>query len=167
MLTAFYRATGGPNWEDDTNWLTNESLDSWYGVATADGRVTRLNLGGNRLTGEIPPELGNLTQLTELWLGDDNHLTGDLPTELSRLTKLQVLDLGYSEISGAIPSWLGDMRDLRLLYLDNNDFSGQVPDELGNLTGLGTIDSSRQPWSFGSAPGVPDEDHRSLLADIP
>ena len=37
-----------------------------------------LLLGGNQLTGEIPPELGNLTQLQNLDLRQ-NQLTGEIP----------------------------------------------------------------------------------------
>ena len=38
----------------------------------------------NRLTGEIPPELGGLSNLTELSLRD-NQLTGEIPPELGGL----------------------------------------------------------------------------------
>ena len=136
-LVALYNATDGDNWTNNTNWLSDKPLGEWYGVTPdVDGRVTILRLGGNGLSGSIPPEVGNLTHLKELWLGDDNDLTGELPSELSRLTRLEVLDLGISEMSGAIPSWLGDLSGLRSLYLDGNQFTGGIPAELGNLTRL-------------------------------
>ena len=63
-LVALYNATDGPNWTDNTNWLSNEPLSEWYGVTTNDdGRVTELSLGdedgGNQLTGEIPVGTGS------------------------------------------------------------------------------------------------------------
>ena len=46
------------------NWLTDRPLGEWTGVETdSDGRVIRLYLDGNNLSGAIPPELGNLTRL--------------------------------------------------------------------------------------------------------
>ena len=40
-LEALYSATDGPNWQYNTNWLTNAPLGKWYGVSTdASGRVT-------------------------------------------------------------------------------------------------------------------------------
>ena len=135
-LVALYKSTDGANWNNNTNWLTDLPLNRWHGVSTVGDRVTALHLGDNGLWGEIPPELGNLTELRELWFGDDNDLTGELPDELSRLTKLEVLDLGYSDMFGVIPAWLGDLRRLRHLYLDNNRFEGEVTDELGNLSDL-------------------------------
>ena len=135
-LVALYNATDGANWTDNSRWLSDEPLDTWYGVTIVGGRMARLHLGGNGLSGDIPSELGNLTHLRELWLGDGNHLTGQIPPELSRLTRLKVLDLGGSELSGTIPTWLRDMSDIRRLYLDNNQFTGEIPSELGNLPNL-------------------------------
>ena len=70
-LVALYSATDGPNWQYNTNWLTDAPLGEWYGVNTdATGRVVQLHLEDNALTGPIPPELGNLAKLTslELWV---------------------------------------------------------------------------------------------------
>ena len=135
-LVALYISTEGSRWRNNTNWLSDEPIDSWFGVETFNDRVTALHLGDNGLRGEIPPELGNMTQLRELWFGDGNGLTGELPPELSRLTNLEVLDLGYSDVSGSIPAWLGDLTRLRSLYLDGNQFEGELPEELGNLVEL-------------------------------
>ena len=54
-----------------------------------------LSLGGNELTGSIPPELGNLTNLIELILRE-NQLSGNIPSEIGSLTNLIFLDL-YSK----------------------------------------------------------------------
>ena len=39
-LIALYNATGGPNWTNNTNWLSNETVDEWHGVTIDDdGRL--------------------------------------------------------------------------------------------------------------------------------
>ena len=44
ILEVFYHATGGPNWANNENWLTDRPLGEWHGVTTdAGGRVTELN----------------------------------------------------------------------------------------------------------------------------
>ena len=59
ILVALYHATGGRDWDESENWLTDVPLGEWYGVTTdSDGRVTELNLIGG-LSGPIPPQLGN------------------------------------------------------------------------------------------------------------
>ena len=57
---------------------------------------------GTELTGPIPPELGNLTNLTALAL-QSNELTGPVPPELGNLTNLTELDLNENELTGSIP----------------------------------------------------------------
>ena len=36
-LVTLYNATDGPNWVNNTNWLSDEPLDTWYGVTTNAG----------------------------------------------------------------------------------------------------------------------------------
>ena len=75
-LVALHNATGGPGWRSHTNWLSDSPIGDWHGVTTDDsGRVTELSLERNQLTGELPPELGYLTELTRLWL-NSNELSG-------------------------------------------------------------------------------------------
>ena len=135
-LIALYNATDGPNWTNNANWLSDRPMQTWHGVRTDGNRVVFLHLGDGRLQGELPPEMGDLTRLKELWLGGDNDLEGAIPDEMSRLTRLEVLDLGGTGIGGAIPTWLGDLNRLWYLHLDANNFDGDVPAELGNLTRL-------------------------------
>ena len=76
-LVALYNATGGPNWNINDNWLSDVPVSEWFGVTTDDnGRVTELDLWGNWLIGEIPPELGNLANLTGGCASSFNLLRG-------------------------------------------------------------------------------------------
>ena len=135
-LEALYDATGGATWTDNTNWLSAEALSEWHGVSTdATGRVTDLYLTQNGLSGEIPAELGDLTNLQILFL-EDNNLSGAIPPSLGDLASLQNLYLRNNNLSGSIPAELGDLTNLQNLFLRNNNLSGEIPAELGNLTSL-------------------------------
>ena len=135
-LVALYNATGGPNWTNNTNWLTNAPMAQWHGVTIdANGLVSGLDLQNNALSGEIPAELGSLTNLEQLQL-DGNQLTGTIPSELARLTSLEILALGGNELTGTIPTWLGSLTKLEVLYLRGNELTGTIPSELARLTSL-------------------------------
>ena len=68
VLVAFYEATDGPNWTDNTNWLSTQPLYMWHGVNTdGEGRVKSLWLPQNQLAGSIPAALlASLTRLERL-----------------------------------------------------------------------------------------------------
>ncbi len=135
-LVALYNATDGPNWDDNENWTSDAPLGEWDGVSISDdGRVTGLFLNGNQLSGEIPPELGNLANLKrlDLYLND---LTGEIPPELGNLANLIELDLYYNQLNGEIPPELGNLANLTSLRLSENQLSGEMPPELGNLANL-------------------------------
>ena len=106
VLVALYNATGGANWMNKDNWLSERPIREWHGVTTdSDGRVTELNLNHNQLTGPIPPELGNLTNLLRL-------------------------DLTGNPLSGEVPPWLGDFANLEWLGLAGNKLTGCLPFKL-------------------------------------
>ncbi|MCE2441541.1 MAG: leucine-rich repeat domain-containing protein [Candidatus Latescibacteria bacterium] len=168
-LVALYNATDGANWDTNTNWNSSAAIDTWYGVRTdAAGRVDSLNLRNNSLSGSIPAELGDLTNLKYLALnnnslsgsipaelGDltnlrelylhENNLTGPIPAELGNLTKLETLDLRDNKenrnggLTGSIPAELGDLTNLKELNLFNNSLTGSIPAELGDLTNLNRL----------------------------
>ena len=134
-LVALYNATDGENWNQSDNWLSDAPLGEWKGVLTDDRRVVVLYLGDNGLSGEIPPELGSLSNLTALYL-DTNALSGEIPPELGSLSNLTDLSLHGNDLSGAIPAELGSLSNLAGLDLRNNALSGAIPAELGSLSNL-------------------------------
>ena len=139
LLTRFYYVSNGPNWINDTNWLSDTPLEEWYGVSTDDqGRVTRLELLNNNLVGTIPKELGQLSNLKVLNLYD-NQLAGSIPPELGQLTRLNLLSLWNNELTGSIPAELGQLSNLEELNLSGNKLTGSIPPELGQLVNLTSL----------------------------
>jgi len=98
-----------------------------------------LGLLRNKLSGSIPSEIGNLLKLTGMELGD-NNLTGSIPPEIGNLTQLTFLVLYYNQLSGSIPPEIGNLTNLGfILGLGHNQLSGSIPPELGNLIKLNRL----------------------------
>ena len=108
-LAALYNATGREKW------LSDAPLSEWNGVKTDDdGRVIKLDLSYNELSGTIPPDLANL--------GDRYFV--------------KVIDLSKNQLSGEIPSELCDSLDINTWFYDRNknEIEGQyiTPDCRGS-----------------------------------
>lgn len=159
-LVALYNATGGENWLNNSNWLneTPGTLCTWYGITCSSGRVIGINMQitlnnigrGNRLAGELPEELGLLTQLRNLIL-PHNQLSGTIPQSLGTLTQLRQLNLLANQLTGTIPENLGNLSLLTQLQLGNNKLTGGIPSTLGDLANL-TILNLNSNMLSGSIP---------------
>ena len=110
-LVALYNSTDGANWKDNTGWMGRLEPNVVGWVTCLSASVTQLSLMSNSLTGTIPSELGNLTNLT--WLNlSRNSLSGGIPGELGNLTNLEQLNLSDNSLSGSIPRELGSLTNL-------------------------------------------------------
>ncbi|KAK8451170.1 hypothetical protein SEVIR_6G162300v4 [Setaria viridis] len=113
--------------------------------------VMALNLQGNMLSGTIPPELGELTNVTTITLSynalvgpmlpwsaplvqlqglflSNNYLNGSIPSEIGQiLPKIEKLDLSSNALTGTLPESLLCINDLIHLDVSNNNLSGQIP----------------------------------------
>ncbi|KAK2441422.1 receptor protein EIX2 [Trifolium repens] len=98
-------------------------LPNWFFNLTKD--LTYLNLGGNKIHGEIPSSLLNLQNLRYLDLSY-NQLQGSIPDGIGQLENIQHLDLSYNMLSGSIPSTVGNLSSLNYLDISNNNFSGEI-----------------------------------------
>ena len=133
VLVEVHSTTDGVNWTNNANWLSGDLTRQWYGVTNdANGRVNGLFLGDNQLTGEIPPELGDLANLELLSLYD-NRMSGEIPPKLGSVTTLQRLDLSGNQLTGEIPAELGRLTNLTLLRLSGNPLTGCVPASLQDV----------------------------------
>lgn len=148
-LVDLYNSTNGPGWFIQFNWLTGP-VDKWWGITVTNSRVTVVALNFNYLTGSIPPEIGNLANLTYLDLSG-NQLSGNIPPELGNLTNLTYLDLFGNQLSGNIPPDLGNLGNLQTMDLSVNQLTGNIPTKLGNLANLRTLSLHHNQLS-GSIP---------------
>lgn len=141
-LKALYKATNGGNWTNQVNgvelWDTtvNNVSNRWKGITVHNGRVISLQLPDNNLTGYLPPEIGNLTQLIDLDL-QLNSIGGTIPPEVGNLSQLEMLRLSQNQFTGTIPPEIGNLTELEsYLWLFDNQLTGTIPTELSNLTKL-------------------------------
>ena len=134
ILEMFHDATGGRDWIDSENWLTDSPLGEWRGVGVDEqGRVVGLWLRENALSGPIPPEIGDLTHLEYLRLSD-NGLAGAIPPEIGDLPALEALRVENNDLSGPVPPGFGGLVNLRELGLTGNPrLAGPLPAELTSL----------------------------------
>ena len=94
-----------------------------------------LSLSDNGLSGEIPAELGSLSNLTFLNLSG-NELSGEIPAELGNLSNLTILFLERQRLERGDTGGAGQPLQPEGLYLNDNELSGEIPAELGSLSNL-------------------------------
>jgi Leucine-rich repeat (LRR) protein/murein DD-endopeptidase MepM/ murein hydrolase activator NlpD len=139
-LVALYESANGAGWSSNYNWLVSNTVNNWYGIVVESGHVTTISfIDGNNLVGNIPSELGNLSNLYYFNLCN-NQLSGSIPPELGNLSNLSRLELFYNQLSGSIPPELGNLNNLYYFDMRNNQLSGSIPPELGNLSNLQNLD---------------------------
>ncbi|WP_419916171.1 ABC transporter substrate-binding protein [Candidatus Poriferisodalis sp.] len=139
-LEELFAATGGDNWSRNDLWGSGAPLGQWHGVTTdGDGRVVRLELQSNGLSGELPEAIGQLTRLQRLDLGD-NGIHGEIPRAIGELTDLRELDLQNNRLYRQIPAEIGELTNLTLLDVKHNALWGRNPVELWQLDNLRVLD---------------------------
>ncbi|MDE0649896.1 MAG: Ig-like domain-containing protein [Gammaproteobacteria bacterium] len=138
-LEAFYNATGGPNWANNDNWLTDAPFAEWHGLGVDEwGRVVAIDMYSNKIAGNLPPEIGALTKLMELSLTANPGLTGEVPAEIGSLSGLEHLSFANTRIT-SLPPELGNLRQLISLALHRTQLTS-LPPEFGRLSALENLD---------------------------
>ena len=138
-LYDLFRSTGGGDWAFKYGWerwdgkqCVDEDPSTWYGVTVEGGRVARLELGGNNLSGTLPDSIGRLKGLKALWL-HHNKLRGEVPASIGSLTALKSLYLQDNAFK-RMPSDIARCTELELLGIDRNNWDvGGIPPELEHM----------------------------------
>ncbi|WP_348920521.1 hypothetical protein [Enterococcus rotai] len=92
------------------NWIMgNQKIPATINALNKLEQLSITNSSG--LNGQIPKEIGELGQLTQLRL-NQTGLTGVVPTELTQLTKLSVLDLSKNSFIGKLPELKSNLKTL-------------------------------------------------------
>ncbi|XP_050284172.1 receptor-like protein 15 isoform X2 [Quercus robur] len=93
-------------------------LDYMYGI----------DLSCNNLAGNIPPELGRISNNIRVLNLSHNNLSGPIPITFSNLKEIESLDLSYNNLNGKIPPQLTKMTSLAVFSVAHNNLSGRTPD---------------------------------------
>jgi Leucine-rich repeat (LRR) protein len=107
---------------------------SWGGIECNNEHVTSFQW--IILNGNASPEIGNLTNLTTLYIIGDDDLVS-LPPEIGNLTNLTTLDIGPSPNLSSLPPEIGNLVNLTSLIIQEGQQNlTSLPPEIGNLTNL-------------------------------
>ncbi|KAM3280941.1 hypothetical protein P3S67_027961 [Capsicum chacoense] len=133
-LLAFKNLVTSPSHLLATNWTTNTSFFSWFGVACSPKRqrVVALALPDMQLQGTISPSLANLSFLSVLNLGN-NSFHGGIPYGLGHLPCLRVIDIQNNQVEGSIPTSLFQNKKVQKISLAYNSLSGPLLLDEGNI----------------------------------
>jgi hypothetical protein len=97
-----------------------------------------LNVSGNKLTGSLPSQLGNLKKLKFLD-ASNNQYTG-IPAEIGQLSDLETANFSYNAITG-LPLEIGNLKKLKTIDFTSNDYStydlSKIKQALPNLQVIG------------------------------
>ncbi|KFK34028.1 hypothetical protein AALP_AA5G092500 [Arabis alpina] len=111
----------------------------FLGALTNCTHLQKLNVGGNRLGGDLPTSIANLSTNLEYLSLSRNHISGSIPHDIGNLVNLQTLMLYENMLIGPLPVSLGKLSNLGLLVLNSNRMSGEIPFSIGNITHLGKL----------------------------
>jgi len=157
--------------------------------------LTSLDVSGNRLSGPIPEDLYDLTNLEEVYLFR-NELTGTLSSKIGNLGKIRRWHASHNRLTGTLPSELqsddnsvngirpveyfnvydnrltgtlpSDLRWRRCVYLDvgRNDLTGTLPPDLGEkLVSLRHLHLDRNAFT-GTLPSTYNEAGNGRLVSL-
>lgn len=158
-----------------TTWDFTQPMSEWLGIGlTRSGRVGAIVLYNENLTGILPTEIGQLTELEYIDLSN-NQIGGSIPLEIGNWTKAEFLLFRNNQFTGSIPNSIGGLQKLNRLSFSENQLSGRIPKELFLLPALQHLFLSKNqlsgslPPEFGSMndPAVVFIDHNQLSGTIP
>ncbi|XP_043699672.1 probable leucine-rich repeat receptor-like serine/threonine-protein kinase At3g14840 [Telopea speciosissima] len=115
--------------------LSRNYLNGTIPAEWASLPLVNISLLGNRLSGSIPIEIGNITTLRNLTL-EANQFSGPLPLELGKLVDIERILISSNNFTGPLPETFANLTNLRDFRISENNFTGTIPSFIKNWTKL-------------------------------
>lgn len=134
LMNLYTTTSGATVWINNAGRNTDSDICSWYGITCNEtyDSVESISMYDNNINGDLPSEIGNLANLTYLWL-QYNGITS-IPDTIGNLTKLEWLYLDNNKIS-VIPDSIGNLIYVNQLYLNSN-FIETIPSTIWDMSWL-------------------------------
>ena len=97
--------------------------------------VVELNVERGGFRGDLPSGLWSLTKLEFLQLGF-NKFSGGLSPDIGQLTNLRQLYLTSSGLDGEIPAAMGALEELEVVHMQFNSLEGAMPEAVCEIPTL-------------------------------
>jgi len=97
--------------------------------------LTNLSIYNNNEIIRLPESIGNLINLTKLWI--EFTKLSSLPDSIGNLTKLILLNISDNNLT-SLPDSIGNFINLQYLLIKNNQLTN-LPDSIGNLINLKSL----------------------------
>ncbi|XP_058006592.1 putative receptor-like protein kinase At3g47110 [Hevea brasiliensis] len=94
--------------------------------------LIELRMQSNRLTGALPPFIGNLSSLEDFSVAI-NFLGGSIPDALGQLNRMLAIGLSENNFSGIIPPVIYNISSIRIFSMNGNSLHGSLPSDMGIL----------------------------------
>ncbi|KAJ6423499.1 hypothetical protein OIU84_024456, partial [Salix udensis] len=116
-------------------------------------QMVNISMVGNRFTGPIPKEIGNISTLVNFTV-EFNQFSGVLPPELGNLSRLEKLHLTSNNFTGQLPAAFEKLTTLKDFRIGDNQFTGEIPNLIQNWTNLQKLVIQGSGLSGPIPPGI-------------
>ncbi len=164
-LVALYNDCNGAAWGDGfPSWLS-DTLDNWEDVTVtwvlneagtdSSRRVTHVDFKNMVLTGTLPEELGNLTEMSgKIEINNQEGLMGEFPAFIWNWTNVERMQIKFCGFSSIDVTGLDKMVNLYEFNTQDTPFEGVIPVEIFKLPLMRDVYLEDGEWT-------------SLPADLP
>ncbi len=102
LLIELFRGTKGQFWTRKDNWTSSETCRRWFGIqVNSSGHICVINLRRNFLQESLDRVVSwrMLTNIHTLCLSE-NKLSGNIPAQIGDIPSIEELDLSWNEFEG-------------------------------------------------------------------
>jgi hypothetical protein len=123
VLVMLYKNTSGALWKNNTRWLSNFPICSWYGVVCQgdeldERRIVSLDLSANGLVGALPMQVWQLPFAYQIILSENHDLSVSFETLVDASSSIETINLAQTRTENILGlTALSNLRSFKITGL--------------------------------------------------